>query len=51
MVAAYVHNAASPELGKIGVLVALKSTADKDKLAALAKQISPCMSPPPRPWR
>src|SRR6201996_5901945 len=25
-VAAYVHNAASPELGKIGVLVALKST-------------------------
>ncbi len=39
-VAAYVHNAASPELGKIGVLVALKSTADKDKLAALAKQIA-----------
>ena len=27
VVAAYVHNAASPELGKIGVLVALKSTA------------------------
>ena len=40
MVAAYVHNAASPELGKIGVLVALKSTADEDKLAALAKQIA-----------
>ena len=40
VVAAYVHNAASPELGKIGVLVALKSTADKDKLAALAKQIA-----------
>ena len=39
-VAAYVHNAPSPELGKIGVLVALKSTADKDKLAALAKQIA-----------
>ena len=34
VVAAYVHNAASPELGKIGVLVALKSTADKDKLIA-----------------
>src|SRR6201994_2622575 len=29
VVAAYVHNAASPELGKIGVLVALKSTADE----------------------
>ncbi|HWY60655.1 MAG TPA: translation elongation factor Ts [Rhizomicrobium sp.] len=40
VVAAYVHNAASPELGKIGVLVALKSIADKDKLAALAKQIA-----------
>jgi elongation factor Ts len=39
-VAAYVHNAASPELGKIGVLVALKSTADKDRLAALARQIA-----------
>jgi elongation factor Ts len=40
VVAAYVHNPASPELGKIGVLVGLKSTADKDKLAALAKQIA-----------
>ena len=40
VVAAYVHNAASPELGKIGVLVALKSTADKEKLAALARQIA-----------
>ena len=40
VVAAYVHNAASPELGKIGVLVALKSTADREKLAALGKQIA-----------
>jgi elongation factor Ts len=40
VVAAYVHNAASPELGKIGVLVALKSTADKGKLSALGKQIA-----------
>jgi elongation factor Ts len=40
VVAAYVHNAASPELGKIGVLVALKSEADKGKLAALARQIA-----------
>jgi elongation factor Ts len=39
-VAAYVHNATSPELGKIGVLVALKSTADQGKLAALAKHIA-----------
>src|SRR5271154_2127326 len=30
--ASYVHNASSPELGKIGVLVALKSTADQGKL-------------------
>jgi elongation factor Ts len=40
VVASYVHNAASPELGKIGVLVALKSTADKAKLAALGKQLA-----------
>jgi elongation factor Ts len=40
VVSAYVHNASSPELGKIGVLVALKSTADKAKLAALGKQIA-----------
>jgi elongation factor Ts len=40
VVAAYVHNAASPELGKIGVLVALKSTADEAKLSVLAKQIA-----------
>ena len=40
VVGAYVHNASSPELGKIGVLVALKSTADQDKLSALAKQLA-----------
>jgi len=40
VVAAYVHNAASPELGKIGVLVALKSTAGADKLMPLARQIA-----------
>jgi len=42
VVAAYVHNAdaTAPELGKIGVLVALKSTADETRLAALAKQIA-----------
>ncbi len=40
VVASYVHNAAGPDLGKIGVLVALKSTADKEKLAVLGKQIA-----------
>jgi len=42
VVAAYVHNAAdgSRELGKIGVLVGLRSTADKTKLAALGHQIA-----------
>jgi elongation factor Ts len=40
VVSSYVHNAASPELGKIGVLVGLKSTADKAKLAALGKQLA-----------
>jgi elongation factor Ts len=40
VVASYVHNASGPELGKIGVLVALKSEADKSKLAALGKQLA-----------
>src|SRR6201996_8035194 len=40
VVASYVHNATSPELGKIGVRVGLKSTGDKDKLTALAKQLA-----------
>jgi elongation factor Ts len=40
VVSAYVHNAAAPELGKIGVLVALKSEGNREKLAALAKQIA-----------
>src|SRR6185437_2093923 len=40
VVASYVHNATSPELGKIGVLVGLKSSGDTEKLSALAKQIA-----------
>jgi elongation factor Ts len=42
VVSAYVHNAAdgSKELGRIGVLVGLRSTGDKTKLAALGKQIA-----------
>jgi elongation factor Ts len=40
VVASYVHSALAPGLGKIGVLVALESTGDKAKLAALGKQIA-----------
>jgi elongation factor Ts len=40
VVASYVHNAVAPDLGKMGVLVALRSTADSAKLAALGKQIA-----------
>ena len=39
-VAAYVHNALAPGLGKIGVLVGLESSGDKAKLAALGKQLA-----------
>jgi elongation factor Ts len=40
VVASYVHNATGPDLGKIGVLVALESTADPGKLLALGKQLA-----------
>jgi elongation factor Ts len=40
VVVAYTHNAVAPDLGKIGVLVALESTGDKAKLAPLAKQLA-----------
>jgi len=40
VVAAYMHNSVAPDLGKIGVLVALESTGDKAKLAALAKHLA-----------
>ena len=39
-VVAYVHNAAAPLLGKIGVLVALESDAGADVLEPLGKQIA-----------
>ena len=39
-VAAYMHNAVVPGLGKIGVLVGLESTGDKAKLTALGKQVA-----------
>ena len=40
VVVAYVHNAAAPMLGKIGVLVALESEASAEVLEPLGKQIA-----------
>lgn len=40
VISSYVHNAISANVGKIGVLVALESTADQAKLAELGKQIA-----------
>jgi elongation factor Ts len=40
VVVPYVHNAAAPGLGKIGVLVALDSSGDKAALQALGKQLA-----------
>ena len=40
VVATYVHNQVAPNLGKIGVLVALKSSGNAEKLAALGRQIA-----------
>lgn len=40
IVAAYMHNKVDDELGKIGVLVALESSADKNKLHEFGRQIA-----------
>lgn len=40
VVGSYMHNAAAPGLGKIGVLVALESEGDAEKLAAFGKQVA-----------
>ncbi len=40
VVAGYIHNAAAEGMGKIAVIVALKSGGDGDKLAALGKQVA-----------
>ena len=40
VVVSYVHNAAAPNMGKIGVLVALESAAPADTLTALGKQLA-----------
>ncbi len=39
-VVSYIHNATGPNLGRMGVLVALESTVPADKLEALGKQIA-----------
>ena len=40
IICSYIHNAVKPNLGKIGVLVALESTAGAQQLETLGKQIS-----------
>lgn len=40
VVTGYIHNQVAPGLGKIGVLVALESSGDKEKLAAFARQLA-----------
>ena len=40
VVASYIHNAVADGLGKLGVLVALKSTGDADKLHAFGRQVA-----------
>lgn len=40
VVATYMHGALTPGRGKIGVLVALESTGDKEKLNALGRQLA-----------
>ncbi len=40
IIASYIHNSLAPSAGKIGVLVALESSGDKEKLEQLGKQIA-----------
>ncbi len=40
VVVSYVHNAAAPNMGKIGVLVAIESAAPAETLTALGKQLA-----------
>jgi elongation factor Ts len=40
VIAAYTHNATAPNLGKIGVLVAMQSSGDPAKLAEIGKQVA-----------
>jgi elongation factor Ts len=40
VVASYVHNSVAPDLGKIGVLVAVESAGDKTKLMEIGRQVA-----------
>ena len=40
VIGSYIHNQAAPGMGKIGVLVALESTGNKEELAALGRLLS-----------
>ncbi len=40
VVGSYVHNAVKPGMGKLGILVGLESTGDKDALLALGRQLA-----------
>ncbi|MEM5473075.1 translation elongation factor Ts [Hoeflea sp. AS60] len=40
IVATYVHNSVADGLGKLGVIVAVKSTGNKDALAAIGRQVA-----------
>jgi elongation factor Ts len=40
LIVSYLHNVMAPNLGRIGVLIAIKSGADKDVLESLGKQIA-----------
>lgn len=40
VVASYIHNAAGDNVGRLGVLVALESSGDQDKLAELGRKIA-----------
>ncbi len=40
IVGSYIHNAAAPGLGRIGVIVAIESTGDVERLTELARQLA-----------
>ena len=40
VVASYIHNAMAPGVGRIGVLVALESAGDSEKLTAFGRQVA-----------